>query len=43
MGFSVQTVNAIIKRPKVRCLNLCASMPDPVQAMFCEISYEMGS
>ena len=43
MGFSVQTVNVIVKRPLERCLKLCASMPDPVQAKVCEISYEMMS
>ena len=43
MGFSVQTVNAIVKRPYVRCLKLWASMSDPVQAKVCEISDEMVS
>ena len=38
MGFSVQTVNAIVKRPQVRCLKLCPSMPDQVK-----ISYEIVS
>ena len=43
MGFSVQTVNVIVKRPEVRCLKLCHSIPDPVQAKICMISYEMVS
>ena len=43
MGFSVQTVNAIVKRPEVRCLKLCHSIQDPVQAKICMISYEIVS
>ena len=38
---SVQTVNAIVKRPLVLCLKLCLSMVDPVQAKICELYYEM--
>ena len=43
MGFSVHTVNDIVKRSEVRCLKLCHSMKDPVQAKICNISYEMVS
>ena len=43
MGFSVQTVNAIVKRPLVRCLKRCPSMQDTAQAKISMFSYEMVS
>ena len=43
MGFSVQTVNAIVKRPYVRCLKRRPSMQDPAQAKISMLSYEMVS
>ena len=43
MRFSVQTVNAIVKRPKVQCLKCCPSMQDPAQAKMCMFSYEKVS
>ena len=43
MGVFVQTVNANVKRPEVRCLKLCHSIQDLVQAKICMISYEMVS
>ena len=43
MGFSVQTVNAIVKRPEVRCLKRHPSMQDPAQAKITMLSYEIVS
>ena len=43
MGFSVQTVNAIVKRPLVRCLKRYPAMQDQAQAKISVLSYEMVS
>ena len=43
MGFSVQNVNAIVKKPLVRCLKCCPAMQDLAQAKISMLSYEMVS